>query len=44
MEVYSTTCDEGTPVRMSELNYILTKLHFNIEMNLQRGDTVTPVL
>ena len=35
----SKTCDEGTPVAMSKLHFLWTKMYFNIEMYLRRGDT-----
>ena len=37
--MYSNTCDEGTPVGMSKLHFLWTKMYFNIEVYLRRGDT-----
>ena len=35
--VYSQTCDEGTPVWMSNLHFLCAKMY--IEINVRRGDT-----
>ena len=32
-------CDEGTPVEMSKMHFLWTKMYFSIEMYLQWGDT-----
>ena len=37
--LYSITCDEGTPVRMSKLHLLWTKLYLPVNIYLLLGET-----